>query len=363
MPKPVYVTRPYLPPLEEVIQKIGRIYERAVLTNGGPEEEEFECRVKAFLDVPYFTYVTNGTIALQLAIRALGLEPGEIVTTPFTYVATTSAILWEGFNPIYADIDPDTFNIDPERVERAITPRTRAILPVHVFGHPCDTDAIDDIASRHSLPVIYDAAHAFGVRKNGRAIASYGTLSTFSFHSTKTFHTLEGGGCATDKPDLAMRIERLKRFGHEGDDHHHLGINAKQDEINAAFGNLNLDHLEDIFPPRKRAWELYERRLGDKFRTRRIDAGVDYNYAYFPVLFENEEQALRIISKLNDEDIYPRRYFYPSLTGIGYISSLSGQQNQCAFSDDISRRILCLPLWSAIDEELIERICLIILHD
>jgi len=355
----MYVTRPFLPPLNEFIEKVKGIYGRNVLTNGGPEEEEFEDRMRAFLQIQYFYYVANGTLALQLALHALDITEGEIITTPFTYVATTSAILWERCKPVFADIDPMTFNLDPARIEESITPRTKAILPVHVFGHPCDMDAIESIAAKHGLKVIYDAAHAFGVRKNGISICTRGHISALSFHATKSFHTIEGGACVTDNEGIAWRLNFMKRFGHGGDDHLMLGINAKQDEFNAAMGNLNLDHLNEITAGRKQAWEIYERLLGRKYQTRNIDAGVEYNYAYFPVVFPNEADLLAAFKKLAQIEVYPRRYFYPSLTRLPYLDD----KRSCPIAEDISRRIACLPLFSAIKEDDVRRICEVLLCD
>lgn len=353
MQRKVYVVKPYLPPLEEVIDKLRDIYAREILTNGGPEEVEFERRMAEFLNTPYFFFVTNGTIALQLALAAACINSGEIITTPFTYVATTSAILWERCVPVYVDIDESTYNIDPEKIEAAITSDTRAILPVHVFGHPCDTGAIEEIAKKHNIPVIYDAAHAFNVRKKGMPVTSCGDISTISFHATKAFHTLEGGACVTSVPALAERIRWLKKFGHNGDNHMMTGINGKQDEFNAAIGNLNLDHLEEIYAGRKTAWELYESLLSGKYRIRKIDSDVEYNYAYFPIEFPSESHLLDKVGQLNALGIYPRRYFYPSLTRLPYLK----HKNACPIAEDISKRILCLPLAACLPYETIKTIC------
>lgn len=355
----IYVTSPYLPPLEEIIQKIRKIYERNVLTNSGPEELEFEETMRNYLKTENFFFVSNGTIAIQIALRALGITSGQIITTPFTYVATISSILWERCEPVFVDIDPHTFNIDAEKIEAAITDQTRAILPVHVFGHPCAVEKIDEIAKKHNLKVIYDAAHAFGVRKNGEPVSNWGDISTLSFHATKLFHTLEGGACITADKDIAWNISWIKRFGHGGEDHLMLGINAKQDEINAAFGNLNFSHLDEILANRRRAWELYEKMLSDSFQTRKIDPDVDYNYAYFPILFKNEQALRKAFEKLKEIRVFPRRYFYPALTKLPYIT----HNASCPVAEDISQRIACLPLSSVISDKTIDKICRVILCD
>lgn len=350
---PVFVTRPFLPPKEEYLARVTAIFERAVLTNQGPEVQELEERMRSFLGVAHFHYVANGTVALQLALSALGITGGEIITTPFTYVATTSAILWERCQPVYVDIEPERFTIDPEKIEGAITPRTRAIMPVHVFGHACDVRAIEDIARRHRLRVIYDAAHAFAVSVNGRSLASYGDISTLSFHATKLFHTLEGGACVVRDPEVSQRLELAMRFGHEGDNHLALGINAKQDELNAAMGNVNLDHIERILADRRMIWELYESLLPDNLQRPGPDPALDYNYAYFPVLFPSEDELLASFERLERHDIFPRRYFYPSLNTLPYL----GSKSACPVAEDISRRIACLPLHGALDPEIVRKIC------
>lgn len=357
MQEKIFVTKPYLPPLEELIQRIRRIYERNILTNGGPEEQEFEQRMRQILDAAHFFYVANGTIALQIALRALDITEGEIITTPFTYVATTSAILWERCIPVYVDIDPHTLNIDPAKIEEAITEHTRAIIPVHVFGHPCDMDAIEAIARKHKLKVIYDAAHAFGVIQDGRSVCTGGDISTLSFHATKAFHTVEGGACVTRDGNIAWRLNWIKRFGHGADDHLMLGINAKQDEINAAFGNVNLGHLQEIKDGRRRAWEMYERLLSPEYQIRQISPGVAYNYAYFPIVFKNEMALINAFKKLETRNIFPRRYFYPSLTRLPYLT----RKQSCPAAEDISTRIACLPLHSSLQEEDILRICEVLL--
>lgn len=347
-----YVTRPYLPPKEEYLKRVSAIFDRDILTNQGPEVRELEERMRSFLGVEHFHYVTNGTVALQLALRALDITEGEVITTPFSYVATTSSILWERCTPVFVDIEPDNFTIDPAKIEEAITPRTKAIMPVHVFGYACNVEAIEAIAKRHGLKVIYDAAHAFGSRYKGKALSSYGDVSTLSFHATKLFHTIEGGACIVQDKEVSDRLELIKRFGHHGDTHYMLGINAKQDEFNAAMGNANMDHLPEIFVERKRVSDLYDSLLAGKVRRPALQEGLEYNHAYYPVVFESEKELLAVFEALKVEDVYPRRYFWPSLNRLPYLKNVFA----CPVSEDVSSRIACLPLYIGLRDEDILRI-------
>lgn len=349
----VFVTKPYLPPKEEYLERVSAIFDRRHLTNQGPEVHEFESRASSFLGVENFHYVTNGTIALQIALRALDVMEGEVITTPFSYVATTSSILWERCTPVFVDIEPNNFTIDPAKIEAAITPRTKAILPVHVFGYACDVEAIDAIAQKHGLKVIYDAAHAFGSRYKGRALASYGDISTLSFHATKLFHTIEGGACIVKGNTISEKLDLIKRFGHNGDTHYALGINAKQDEFNAAMGNVNLNHVEEILAERKRLSDLYDALLPSRLRRPARQEGLEYNYAYYPVVFESEKDLLESFARLAKQDIFPRRYFYPSLNTLPYVK----ERFSCPVSEDICSRIACLPLFIGLEDDTVRKIC------
>ena len=231
----IFVTKTFLPPEEDFLKYIKEIYKTRQLTNQGPLVKELEFKLKNFLNVENFHFVTNGTIALQLALRALDIEEGEVITTPFSYVATTSSILWEKLKPVYVDIEPDNFTIDPNKIEEKITSKTRAIMPVHIYGYACDVDKIQKIADKYNLKVIYDAAHSFGARYKGKSLASYGDISTLSFHATKLFHTIEGGGIIVKDKEVSDKLELIKRFGHNFDNHYRLGINAKQTEFNMKF--------------------------------------------------------------------------------------------------------------------------------
>lgn len=353
----INVTKSYLPPIGEYEEYLRGIWDRAQLTNNGPLLKEFESAASGYLGVNYFQFVTNGTVALQLAIHALGIEGGEIITTPFSYVATTSAILWEHCTPVFVDIRSDTFCIDASKIEGAITPQTKAILAVHVFGNPCEVDAIEQIAKAHNLPVIYDGAHAFGVKYKGRSLLDYGDVSTCSFHSTKLFHTIEGGCLVARDAEVNAQIDLAKRFGHNADEHISLGINGKASEFQAAMGLANLAHIDDIIADRGRAIDRYNSHLAGTFQLLQLADDTEYNNAYYPVVFDTEAQLLAVIARLNEQNVYPRRYFYPSLNTLPYLS----QTTDPPISQDIASRILCMPLYVGLANETIDEICGIVL--
>lgn len=355
----IFVAKPYLPPKEEYYSYVDKIYETGHLTNEGPLVKELERKLSDYLGVENFQYVTNGTIALQFALKALGIEDGEIITTPFSYVATTSSILWERCKPVFVDIEPDNYTLDVNKIEAAITDKTKAIMPVHVFGYACDVDGIQKIADKYGLKVIYDAAHAFGSIYKGKSILSYGDVSTLSFHATKLFHTVEGGACIAKDKEVFDRLNLIKRFGNIGDEHYNLGINGKQSEFHAAMGLANFAHLEDIKQRRKTISEYYDELLEGRLARPSVQSELEYNYAYYPVLFKTEEELLRVFAALNQQGIYPRRYFYPSLNTIGYMP----ERYKCLVSEDISKRIACLPLYVGLKDSDIEMICKIILAD
>jgi dTDP-4-amino-4,6-dideoxygalactose transaminase len=281
---------------------------------------------------------------------------GDIITTPFSYVATTSAILWERCKPVFVDIEPNTFTIDATKIESAITADTKAILAVHVFGYPCDAEAIDRIAKKHGLRVIYDAAHAFGVTYKGKSLLSYGDVSVCSFHATKLFHTIEGGSVIAGDREISKKLDLIKRFGHTGDEHHMLGINAKASEFQAAMGLCNLKYIERIIDARKSVSLLYDMLLAGVLQRPQVPNGIEYNYAYYPVVFENEAQLLRAMASLEKIGVYPRRYFYPSLNTLPYIT----ETQKCPVSEYIAKRIICLPLYADIEAAIIWRTCEII---
>jgi dTDP-4-amino-4,6-dideoxygalactose transaminase len=349
----VNVTKTFLPPMGEYQAYLDKIWETAYLTNQGPLLQEFEEKTEEYLNVDNFHFVTNGTLALMVAIKALGITEGEIITTPFSYVATTSAILWERCTPVYVDIEPDTFCIDADKIEAAITKDTKAILAVHVFGNPCDVEKIQAVADKHQLKVIYDAAHAFGVEYKGKSLFSYGDISIGSFHATKLFHTIEGGGIFVNNPKYNDIVELTKRFGHQYDEHYMLGINAKASEFQAAMGLCNLKYVTGNIAKRKDIFSQYNEHLvGSGVELPRITEGATHNYSYYPVVFENEELLMKAVKRLNDHNIFPRRYFFPSLNRLPYVQS----SQDCSVSEDIAKRILCLPLYPDLEKETVSLI-------
>ncbi|MCB0794290.1 MAG: DegT/DnrJ/EryC1/StrS family aminotransferase [Flavobacteriales bacterium] len=349
----VFVTRTFLPAVEEIEAKLSSIWKSGILTNNGVVLRELEERLRNYLHAPGLVALNNGTVALQLAIRALDVRD-EVIVTPFSYVATVSSAVWEKCTPVFADIDPTRLTIDPRSVEHCITKKTTAILATHVFGNPCDVNALRSIADRHGLKLIYDGAHSFGVKVDGAPITSYGDVTTLSFHATKLFHTVEGGAAVASDPEVVQRLAYMRNFGHAGPEAFQgIGINGKMSEVHAAIGHLVLDHIDHIISSRKGAWLRYRDILAEVGTLQVLNIGpdVEYNYAYFPVLFRAEQEALRVISTLNAQGVYPRRYFYPSLDTLPYCS---GQV--CPISRDISSRILCLPLFADMDLALVDRI-------
>lgn len=351
------VTKPFLPKVNEFEEYIHSIWERQWLTNNGPLVNELELKLKNYLEIKHLLFVSNGTIALQIAIKALGLT-GEIITTPFSFVATTNSIVWEGCKPVFVDIDEETFNIDPKKIEAAITPQTSAILATHVYGNPCDIDAIQEIADRYSLKVIYDAAHCFGTKYKNKSVFAYGDVSTTSFHATKVFHTIEGGAVFTQCPDLLKKMALMRNFGHDGpDEFSELGINGKNCEFHAAMGLCNLKEIDEILDKRRLLSFYYWKALANlEARYPKLNENLDYNYAYFPVLFDSEDLMLRCLKALENEKVYCRRYFYPSLSTLPFVTS-----PHMPVCDSVSRRILCLPLYHTLtssDLDLITRIIL-----
>jgi dTDP-4-amino-4,6-dideoxygalactose transaminase len=337
----INVTKVYLPNKAKYQAYIDRIYESGWLTNNGHLLKELEARLQAHLGVKHLILVANGSLALQLAYKALDLK-GEVITTPFSFVATTSTLVWEGLKPVFADISPNSFNLDPEQIEQHITPNTSAIVPVHVFGNPCDIGGIQHIAQKYNLKVVYDGAHAFGVNYKGQSVFNYGDISTLSFHATKLFHTIEGGAVITNDDELAKKIRLLINFGITGPiTIEGLGTNAKMNEFEAAMGLCVLDEIETITAQRKHIWQTYQTELEGLVEFQAFNAHANNNYAYAPVLFETEVQLLTAQKALNDNGVVPRRYFYPSLDTLDYLQT----DQVCANSRDIASRILCLPIY------------------
>lgn len=353
------VTKPFLPPQEEYTNYTNGIWQRQWLTNMGPLASDLEMELKKHLNLKHLLFVTNGTVALQMAIKALNIS-GEIITTPFSFVATTSTIVWEGCTPVFVDIDAETLNIDPTKIEAAITPKTQAILATHVYGNPCDVEAIEKIAKKHHLKVIYDGAHAFGVKVNGKSIFEYGDISTCSLHATKLYHTIEGGLVVTKDPILLKKLAYIRNFGISGfETFAELGLNGKNSEFHAAMGLVNLNYITAIHNKRKELSQTYFENLkGLKAFYPKWHEQSNPNYAYFPLVLESEELLLKLKSKLDAAEIFTRRYFYPSLSSaLPYIKPQTMQ-----ITDDIAKRVLCLPLYYDLTLEEVNLICRLILR-
>ena len=354
---PIYVTKPSLAPLEEYFEIIKELWETGILTHNGPLVQKFENIIASRLNLDSYVASSNGTIALQMAIRALGVKE-EVITSPFTWIATVSALKWEGCKPVFCDIDSETLNIDPNRIEDCITDKTTAIMPIHVFGNPCDISSIKKIAEKYNLKVIYDAAHAIGSQYKGKSILRYGDISATSTHSTKILNTAEGGGCVTLDVKLIERLKRIRFFGHdEKKDIVEDGFNGKMTEVHAALGLANLKYFDDVLNDRKEKYEFYLNELSNladlSFQKQKY--GI-CNNSYFPVIFKNENQLIKVQTELNKENIYPRRYFYPSVNTFTKVLDYE----KCEISEEISNKILCLPLFYKLDKEHIIKIVKII---
>ncbi|MFC7773618.1 DegT/DnrJ/EryC1/StrS family aminotransferase [Flavobacterium sp. GCM10027622] len=348
----INVTKTFLPPLEDYQEQLQRIWQNQWLTNRGMLVLELEEKLKNYLSVSNIIVTNNGTIPLQIALKVLG-NFGEIITTPFSYVATTASIIWENCQPVFVDIHPEYLTIDETKIEAAINDKTTAILATHVFGNPCNVEAIDAIAQKHNLKVIYDAAHAFGITYNGKSIFEYGDVSTCSFHATKLFHTGEGGALFTKDEKLHHQLFYSHNFGHNGPlNFHGLGINGKISELQAAMGLSVLPYMETISQERKKVVDFYNQNLNkSKLRVLKIRENSQWNYSYYPVIFENEAMLLKVQESLNNENIFPRRYFYPSLNKVEYVKA-----PEMKVSESIASCILCLPLYVGLSTLELERI-------
>jgi dTDP-4-amino-4,6-dideoxygalactose transaminase len=336
------VTKCFLPPIELYTQWVQRAYDKQWLTNRGELVQLLEERLKGYLGVDWMTVTNNGTSPLQIALKLLG-KGGEIITTPFSYVATTASIVWENCTPVFVDIHPEYLTIDEKKIEAAITDKTTCILATHVFGNPCAVEAIEVIAKKHNLHVIYDAAHAFGVKYNGQSVFNYGDVSTCSFHATKLFHTGEGGAMFASSPELRHQLYYSHNFGHNGPlDFHGLGINGKSSELHAAMGLAVFPFIDEIISSRKDAVVTYDRLLDfSRIKKMKVRENTDWNYSYYPVLFSSEEELLAVQQRMNEKDIFPRRYFYPSLNTIPF-----SEGEKMPVSENVASRILCLPLYA-----------------
>lgn len=368
MTQPIYVTQPYLPPLDEFIPYLEKIWENKILTNGGPYHQQLEKELCDHLGVRHLALFTNGTIALVTALQALRIT-GEVITTPYSFVATAHSLLWNGIKPVFVDIDPNTLNLDPTKIEAAITPQTTAILPVHCYGHPCDVDAIQKIADNYNLKVIYDAAHAFGVQDKRGSVLNHGDLSVLSFHATKVFNTFEGGAIICPDAKTKLHIDQLKNFGFVDETTVVApGINGKMSEVNAAFGLLQLKHVEKALVRRREIDSTYREQLASVKGIHCLnDAGeTASNHSYFPIMVHADYPLSRdaLYQLLKTHDIYTRRYFYPLISDFPmYRSMPSAQRDNLPVAADASAKVLCLPIYPALAANELSRVIAIIRGD
>jgi dTDP-4-amino-4,6-dideoxygalactose transaminase len=361
----IYVTQPLLPPLEEFIPYLQKIWDNKWLTNNGPFHQQLEQALCDYLGVKHLALFSNGTLALITALQALRIN-GEVITTPYSFVASSHSLLWNGIKPVFVDIDPHTLNLDPRKIEAAITPQTTAIMPVHCYGHPCDVDAIQKIADNYNLKVIYDAAHAFGVQNEGGSVLNHGDLSVLSFHATKVFNTFEGGAIICPDAKTKLRIDQLKNFGFVDE----LtvvapGINGKMSEFNAAFGILQLQYIEKALARRKEIDATYRTLLKQVKGVRCVQSAGETiaNYSYFPILVEADYPISRdgLYQKLKDQGIFARRYFYPLISDFPMYRGLpSASRENLPVATDAALKVLCLPIFPDLSTEAVELIVQVI---
>ncbi|MCA1854616.1 DegT/DnrJ/EryC1/StrS family aminotransferase [Massilia oculi] len=366
--KPIYVTQPHLPPLEEFYPYLEKIWENKILTNGGPFHQQLERALCEYLGVEHLALFSNGTIALVTALQALRVT-GEVITTPYSFVATAHSLLWNGIKPVFVDVDPVTLNLDPAKIEAAITPQTTAIMPVHCYGNPCDVEAIQKIADNYNLRVIYDAAHAFGVQTQNGSVLKYGDLSVLSFHATKVFNTFEGGAIICPDAKTKLRIDQLKNFGFVDE----LtvvapGINGKMSEINAAFGMLQLQGVDQAIARRQEIDTMYRRLLKDVKGIHCLDdAGQEVsNYSYFPILVKDGYPLDRdaLFEKLKDHLVFARRYFYPLISDFPMYRGLpSANSANLPIANRAAKQVLCLPIYPNLGDDDVERVANLIIGD
>lgn len=367
MTQPIYVTQPFLPPLEEYLPYLEKIWANKVLTNGGPFHQQLEKELCDYLGVKYISLFTNGTIALVTALQALRIT-GEVITTPYSFVATAHSLLWNGIKPVFVDVDPRTLNLDPAKIEAAITPQTTAIMPVHCYGQPCDVDAIQKIADNYNLKVIYDAAHAFGVTCHCGSVLNHGDLSVLSFHATKVFNTFEGGAIISPDAKTKQRIDHLKNFGFVDETTVVApGINGKMSELNAAFGLLQLKHIDAAMVRRKEIDQIYRAALkGVKGITCLNGNSLsENNHSYFPILVGDDYPLSRdaLYQKLKDHGVFARRYFYPLISDFPMYRSLgSAAPSNLPVATDAAQRVMCLPIYPMLNKKQLSQIIELILE-
>ena len=358
--KPIYVTSPLLPSLEDFTFLLKEIWESKMLTNNGNFHQKLEEELAKYLKVPYLSLFTNGTLPLITALQAMRIT-GEVITTPFSFVATTHSLWWNGIKPVFVDIEPETCNLDPSKIEAAITPRTTAIMPVHVYGKPCKTKEIQEIANKYGLKVIYDAAHAFGVEINGESILNFGDMATLSFHATKVYNTLEGGALVVHDEQTKKRIDYLKNFGFASETEVVApGINSKVDEVRAAYGLLNLKQVDHAINSRRKVAIRYRDELqGVKGITFFNDIpGVRHNYSYFPIFINAEEYGMtrdELYFKMKEHNVFGRRYFYPLISTFSTYRGLdSANPDNLPIATQMSNNVICLPMHHALSENEVE---------
>jgi len=362
----IYVTQPALPPLDEFVEYLKQIWDSKILTNNGPFHQQFEKELSEYLGVKYVSLFSNGTLALVTALQTLRVT-GEVITTPFSFVATTHSLWWNNIKPVFVDIEPEYFTIDPEKIEAAITTQTTAIMPVHVYGNPCKVEAIQKIADTYGLKVIYDAAHAFGVQINGNSVLNYGDLSILSFHATKAFNTIEGGAIICHDEKTKKRIDFLKNFGFADEvTVIEPGINAKMNELQSAYGLLQLKYIRDYTTKRKKISCHYRENLNNVNGIRFLSdiKGIDHSYTYFPILVnasEYGESRDSLYDRLKLNNINGRRYFYPLISQFPtYCGLPSAKSENLTVATKIAEMVICLPLYPDLEKETIDRICNII---
>lgn len=360
--KQITVTSPLLPPLEEFIPYLEKIWDSKWITNNGQFHQQLEEALCEYLGIKYISVFTNGTLPLITALQALRIT-GEVITTPYSFVATTHALWWNGIKPVFVDIDPQTLNLDPKKIERAITPKTTAIMPVHVYGNPCNIEEIQAIADKYGLKVIYDAAHAFGVRIKGESILNYGDMSTLSFHATKTYNTIEGGALICKDEQTKKRIDYLKNFGFAGETEVVApGINAKMDEVRAAYGLLNLKYVDRAIENRKLIAQTYREGLKSIKGISFLNdiEGVRHNYSYFPIFVDEKEYGMtrdELYNKLKENNILGRRYFYPLISDFSTYRELdSANPTNLPVANKVAEQVICLPIYDNLEIVDVERV-------
>lgn len=357
--KEIFTTKAFLPPISEYIGYLKKAYKQQTFTNHGILLQELEQKLRKYLEVKEIKIVTSATTALQMAIKALNIEPGsEIITTPFSYVATTTAILAEKCTPVYVDIEPDNFTIDADKIEASITPKTKAIMPVHIFGYACNIEKIDEIAKKHNLKVIYDAAHAFAAKYKGRPIVEYGDVSIVSFQESKLFHTAEGGALFSKNNELMEQFELIKQCGHIDDNYIRDGFNARLSELHAAMGLANIKYMDKILKKRKELCLLYDELLTDNVLTPKKQNDLEYKYPYYVIVLKSKEEMEIVQNTLCEEHIYPWHCYYPTLNTLKYLK----KYQPCPIAEDICARMLQMPLYYELEKKDIKRICEVTLN-